>query len=126
MLASTVHAFAALTASGGVVAWGGNAGTVPVEIANRTDLVTLAGNGFAFAALTASGGVVTWGDSRYGGSIPEATQPLLTEVVAIYTSEYAFCALKADNTVVVWGYADAGNMSNVPASLQDNISYYQE
>lgn len=126
-LASTNNAFAALTRSGGVVTWGNSdyGGSVPSEITARSDLVNLTGSGGAYAALTASGNVVTWGDSIYGGFIPDSTVPLLTNVVAIYSNYDCFIALKSDNTVVVWGEYDSGNMDNIPASLQGNISYLE-
>lgn len=123
-------AFAALTTAGSVVAWGNSAygSDVPADVAAHTDLVNLISNNSAFAALTATGGVVAWG-SPYnpdnGGVIPTDTIPLLTDVVAIYSNEQSFIALKSDNTVVVWGAYDSGNMDNIPASLQGNISYLE-
>ncbi|WP_415378137.1 MULTISPECIES: RCC1 domain-containing protein, partial [Enterobacterales] len=126
-LCGSENAFAALTAQGGVVAWGDEAygSSVPPEIASRTDLVNIAATAGAFAALTASGDVLVWGDATNGGTIPSDVADMLTNVVAIYSGYMMFVALKSDDTVVVWGGGEAGEMANIPAELQGNISYLE-
>ena len=111
------NAFAALTDSGSVVAWGDSdhGGSVPPDIASRTDLVALAGGGkSAFAALSRVGSVVAWGDSNNGGSIPAdiASRTGLTNLTGNWGG---FAALTASGGALAWGNSAFGG--SVPAAI---------
>ena len=97
-------AFAALTRSGTVVAWGS-----PEEGSDSStvqhllvDVVSVTAADRAFAALTRSGTVVTWGDSRFGGDSSDV-QHLLVDVVSVKATQCAFAAMTHTGTVVSWG-----------------------
>ncbi|GEM_PF-505389 len=110
------NAFAALTDSGSAVAWGysSHGGSVPADIASRSDLVSLAGNRAAFAALTKTGSVVAWGDSRYGGSVP-ADIGSRSDLVSLTGNGNCFAALTASGSVVAWGDSEYGG--SIPADI---------
>jgi hypothetical protein len=113
--------FAVLRANGQVMSWGSQY-SVPQDIASLTDIISLVGCDGAYAILRANGQVMTWGDPAWGGSLPPNIA-VLTNVRAIYSSCYGFLALTEDSTVMPWGYSSSGEIFNVPAALQGNISY---
>lgn len=120
---------AALRADGSVVGWGDTyyfgAGNPPNNIAILRDIVQVVSNGdsngSAYAALRSNGQVVTWGYAPYGGTIPTATVPLLTNVRAIYPSINTFVAVTADKRVVTWGATNPS--SAVSGQLNGHVSY---
>ena len=105
-------AFAALTRSGTVVAWGhpeygGDSAAVQHLL---VDVASVTATGYAFAALTRCGTVVNWG--RYGGD-SSAVQHLLVDVVSVTAAQNgAFAALTRAGTVVTWGIPECGGDSS--------------
>lgn len=110
------NAFAALTDSGNPQAWGysSHGGSVPADIASRSDLIALAGTRAAFSALTKTGGAVAWGSSGTGGSIP-ADIASRTDLVDLAGNWNSFAALTASGSVVAWGEAEYGG--SVPIEI---------
>ncbi|MCE6976892.1 hypothetical protein EI534_05555 [Pseudomonas frederiksbergensis] len=119
-IASTWQAFAGITETNRVAAWGAApAGVVPPQIAILTNAIQIVGTAHAFAVLCADGRVFAWGNATLGGdTTPVAAQ--LVNVVAIYTSSHGFIALTADKRVVTWGHATA--MAGA-AGLNGFVSY---
>jgi alpha-tubulin suppressor-like RCC1 family protein len=110
----TIHAsskaLAALTATGGVVAWGRAAygGQIPADkvSALSSGVVSIHSTNRAFAALKSDGSVVVWGQAGHGGEPGPAVEALLTSGVhTVCSNDAAFSAIKMDGTVVAWGHA---------------------
>ena len=144
-VASTMQAFAVLTASGKVFAWGdrhfggeikisswpgsdvnddGTASGFPADgqiVETISNVVALYSTQYAFAARLENSRVVTWGDTNTGGLIPSHKQALLQNIESIYANEVAFAALKADGSVVTWGDDDAGGDSTAVKSELVNV-----
>eukprot|EP01059_Diplonema_ambulator_P031556 TRINITY_DN5830_c0_g1_i1.p1 TRINITY_DN5830_c0_g1~~TRINITY_DN5830_c0_g1_i1.p1 ORF type:complete len:1477 (+),score=385.42 TRINITY_DN5830_c0_g1_i1:309-4433(+) len=100
---STRSAFALLTESGKVAAWGddGSGGKAP----ELTNVVQLFANRAAFAALLDNGTVVSWGDPQYGGATPP-----LHNMLTVFATQGAFAALTTSMHVVAWGAPEFGGL----------------
>jgi uncharacterized protein (TIGR03437 family) len=129
----------ALKSDGTVRAWGdnqygelGNGSTVssnvPVQVADLSGVVAIAGGFYHSLALKSDGTVWAWGDNQYGelgiGTTVNSTVPVqvtgLPDVVAIAGGLYHSLALGSDGTVWVWGYntdGELGNGSNANSSV---------
>ncbi|MGA3682084.1 Ig-like domain-containing protein [Pseudomonas graminis] len=104
------NAFAAIRATGQVVAWGSadGGGTVPSEIARLTDIVEVTGNFTAFAAMRGNGRVVAWGTAANGGAVP-STIAALTDITELGSSTArAFSLIRVTGQVMTWGDASYG------------------
>ncbi|MGY2442754.1 RCC1 domain-containing protein [Pseudomonas sp. SDO52101_S400] len=125
-LAPAGDAFAVLTATGQVMAWGGGAGfggVVPPEIASLTDIKHVIGNGFAFAALRENGSVVAWGDLLKGGTVPDDVAGLTNIQALACANAQAFVVILTNRQIMGWGPSAYGG--TIPAeirSLTDIIS----
>lgn len=111
---NTSRAFAALTASGGLVTWGdttcgGDSSSVSDLL--REHVIKVFSNPWAFAALRKGGGIVTWGDPSSGGDCQVVRKKLVSGVNAIVSTDGAFAAVKSSGEVVTWGQEDAGGNS---------------
>ncbi|CAJ1335290.1 unnamed protein product [Effrenium voratum] len=110
-VASTRTAFAVVTASGAVCAWGdsdmGGQLTPTAQRELQSNVRRVYSNAFAFAALKGDGSVVTWGLPTGGGD-SRAVRSQLRGVQEIFATRLAFAALKADGSVVAWGAASYG------------------
>ena len=98
-----VTAFAALTRSGTVVAWGyphsgGDSSAVQHLL---VDVASVTATGYAFAALTRSGTVVAWGVPWHGGD-SATVQHLLVDVASVTAADTAFAALTRSGAVITW------------------------
>jgi alpha-tubulin suppressor-like RCC1 family protein len=123
--AGEVHSLA-LTAEGGVVAWGaglpGTSGhphygqaTVPGGLSNA---VAIAAGEVHSLALTAEGGVVAWGSNGSGQtSVPSG----LSNVVAIAAGGTHSLALTSEGQVVAWGNNGSGQ-TTVPGGLSNVVA----
>jgi hypothetical protein len=103
------HAFAALTATGGVVTWGKATygGAIPGDLVAdlASGVVSIYHTDRAFAALKSSGALVVWGMAGHGGSPSAAVKALLTaDVHTMCANDVAFSAIKTDGAVVAWGH----------------------
>lgn len=106
---ATNAAFAALSESGRVFAWGdsnagGNASAVDSQLKGVRTIYT---TWRAFAALTWSGEVVTWGCPNAGGD-STAVQHRLFGVKTICSNKAAFVAIKSNGDVITWGSSQFG------------------
>lgn len=104
------NAFAAIRATGQVVAWGSAdaGGTVPNDIAGLTDIVEVSGNFTAFAAMRGNGRVVAWGTAANGGTVP-TNIAALTDITELGSSTArAFSLIRATGQVMTWGDASYG------------------
>lgn len=118
----SLNAFAAVTSSGSVVAWGNSSeggSTSSVANALTSDVVEIFSSWRAFAALKNDGSVVTWG-SAAGGDSSEVASQLTSGVVSISSTAGSFAALKAEGSVVTWGGA-GGNSTAVASSLSSGV-----
>lgn len=117
------NAVAALTDNSTPLAWGDSShgGSIPSDIASRTDLIYLSGNYAAFAALSKTGSVVAWGKSSYGGSIPTDIASR-TDIVSVMSTTTAFAALTASGSVVAWGNTEAGGSVPTDIASQTNLT----
>lgn len=115
-LCSSSMAFAGISPySHGVLAFGGGeAGVVPPNIAERTDIGRIIGAGNAFAGITTGNKVMAWGDAAAGGVVPP-TIAAYSDVVDVIGNHYAFAALRSTGQVVAWGEDRYGGM--VPGSI---------
>ncbi len=118
-------AFAAITSTGSVVAWGDTrfGGSISAVANNLSSNVTgVYSNFYSFAALKTDGSIVTWGDARYGGNSTSVANNLTSNVAVVYSTERAFAALKTDGSVVTWGDAGyGGDSAAVASSLTSNV-----
>lgn len=114
-----VSAFVALCADGTVCAWGE---FLPIiNLPEISDAVSLSAGYGCCCALKKDGTVVSWGTNMDQSPVDD----LLNNVLAVYSGSYSFIALKNDNTIVVWGDpSEGGDMSKIPADVQNNVSYY--
>jgi hypothetical protein len=118
-----INAFAVVTASGSVEAWGRTSdggSTASVVHLLTSDVVEIFSTWRAFAALKGDGSVVTWGDANQGGNSSAVGPQLQSGVVTISSTASAFAALKADGSVVTWG-VQGGNSSSVAPELTANV-----
>jgi alpha-tubulin suppressor-like RCC1 family protein len=119
-ISSAMNHALALTATGGVRAWGtynsGGVAQVPAEMVS--DVVGVAAGWNHGLALRADGSPLTWGTTAYGlASIPAAA----TGGVAVATGADHSLFLRADGTVVSWG-ANYHGQTTVPSGLADVIA----
>ncbi|PKE27649.1 hypothetical protein CWS43_25640 [Rahnella sp. AA] len=108
-----------LRSNGQVAAWGDDSkgAMVPTGLNNVVALTTTMDS---VAALKSDGRVVCWGKYTSEGMLPE-----LKDIQAVYANHESFFAIKTDNTLIVWGNTHSGgDMADVPADLQGNISFY--
>jgi hypothetical protein len=111
-------AFAALSATGGVVAWGrtGYGGQIPAGkvSALSSGVVSIYHTDRAFAALKGDGSLVVWGQAGHGGEPSPAVEALLASGVhTVCANDVAFSAIKTDGSVVVWGHSTAAAVQGV-------------
>ncbi|MFJ4604841.1 RCC1 domain-containing protein [Pseudomonas atacamensis] len=112
-------AFAALRATGQVVAWGAGealGSVVPAEIGSLTDITHLMGNAHAFVARRVNDTVVAWGNPAAGGLVPDPVASLGDIKQLACANAQAFTALRATRQVVAWGNATYG--AEVPGEIQ--------
>lgn len=123
----------ALTSSGGVKCWGGNASgnlgdgttterTTPVDVSGLTSGVVAISAGYSIAcAVTSSGGAKCWGANTYGslgdGTTTNRTTPvdvsgLTSGVVSIAAGHQNVCAVTSSGGVKCWGYNGLGTLGN--------------
>lgn len=116
---SAAKAFAALRATGQIVAWGASAAlgaVVPPEIGSLTDIIHVMGNAHAFVARRVNDTVVAWGNPAAGGLVPDAIASLGDIKQLACANAQAFTALRATRQVVAWGNATYG--ADVPGEIQ--------
>jgi len=112
-------AFAALRATGQVVAWGAGealGSVVPADIGSLTDVIQVMGNAHAFVARRANDTVVAWGNPAAGGLVPDPIASLGDIKQLACANAQAFTALRATRQVVAWGNATYG--AEVPGEIQ--------
>lgn len=100
------QAYAALTRSGEVRAWGvdGFGGSIPPDVVpNLVNVQVVAGAGRAFAALLGNGRVEAWGESGAGGEIPAGIKANLRNVEQIIGADAGFATRDRDGRVYCWG-----------------------
>ena len=107
------NAYAGLTASGEIKAWGDTAsGGTGAPSGNDYQAIYTSLN--AFAALKQDGSIQAWGNNIYGGNQAEA--PSGNGFVKIHSSQQAFAALKQDGSIQAWGNnIYGGNQAEVPS-----------
>lgn len=122
----------ALTTTGGVKCWGGNAGSLgdgtnvqrrtAVDVAGLTSGIEAISLGVSHScALTETGGVKCWGSNNYGqlGNnsterqlVPVDVSGLTSGVVAISVGNHHTCAVTNAGDVKCWGYNFQGQLGN--------------
>ena len=116
-IASNKQAFAALTSSGTISAWG-----YPVygginDVVTGSGYTAIASTEAAFAALKFDGTIYAWGNPLNGGSMSSGTNqwgasftgaPTGSGYIAIASNYATFAALKSDTTIFAWGRSDFG------------------
>eukprot|EP00434_Breviolum_minutum_P009287 symbB.v1.2.008184.t1/scaffold450.1/size202773/3 len=115
-VSSTRTAFALITSSGSVVAWGDadmGGDTKGAQKDLMTNVLRIYSNAFAFAALKRDGSVISWGLPTGGGDSRSVRSSLACGVKEIFATRLAFAALKEDGSVVCWGAATYGGDSPV-------------
>lgn len=118
------HAFAGITQTKRLFAFGDAAhgGTIPAEIANRTDIQRLCcANARAFVALTNGKNVVAWGDNAWGGNLNSYPGIAALRFVDVASTWQAFAGITENNRVAAWGAAPAGVVPAQIASLTNAI-----
>jgi alpha-tubulin suppressor-like RCC1 family protein len=104
---ATESAFAAITKTGGVVAWGDSSagGKVPDHLTgNLSNVSTIYASNGTFAAVTKDR-IISWG-SRYAEGVVKL--PIGARVVDVVASSEAFAALTNQGQVLTWGKDDIG------------------
>lgn len=125
------HSCAALT-SGGVKCWGigvvnGSSATssVPVDVANLTDVVSISAGDNHTCAVTASGGAKCWGlngsgqlgNGGYGQSAAAVDVVGMTSGVAMISGGTSFtCALTTSGGAKCWGVNSVGQLGTGAAA----------
>lgn len=103
----------------GVTAFGG---TLPADIANRTDIQRLCcANARAFVALTTGKNVVAWGEAGYGGNLASFPGIAALRFVDVASTWQAFAGITENNRVAAWGVAPAGVVPAHIAALTNAI-----
>ena len=109
-IASTVDAFAALTADHRIFAWGDpNNGGKGVDGAGAfledSTYTAIASTDMAFAALTADHRIFAWGDPYAGGKGVGGVGDFIvgSNYTEIASSNYVFVALTNDGSIFTWG-----------------------
>ncbi|WP_283190592.1 hypothetical protein [Pseudomonas sp. PMCC200344] len=118
------QAFAGITQTKRLFAFGvaGFGGTLPAEIANRTDIQRLCcANARAFVALTSAKNVVAWGEAGYGGNLNAFPGIAALRFVDVASTWHAFAGITENNRVAAWGTAPAGDVPAQIAALTNAI-----
>jgi hypothetical protein len=107
-IAGNEGAFAGITATGGVVAFGAlaNGGDVQVsDIANHllSGVVAIVASAASFTALKSDGTVFTWGNKHCGGGVSSLTRTDLQGIVMVFATRTAFAGLTNAGKVLTWG-----------------------
>ncbi|MDC1076665.1 hypothetical protein OAQ35_06850, partial [Litorivicinus sp.] len=106
---TTNEAFAVITGSGDLLAWGEHQQNVPTQL--TSDVVEVVGTMKAFAARLDDGSIISWGSDLYGGTggvidgggasvSVDLTTPNFTQIAA---TDSAFAALTDSGGIVTWG-----------------------
>ena len=119
-------AFAAITSTSSVVAWGdstsGGQLLANVSSAIGSGVSSIYHTSRAFAVVNGSGAVTVWGRSSVGGGLSATLSGKLNEGVRLLcANDNAFTAIKSDGTTYAWGSAKcvsgggllSGNYSSV-------------
>ena len=120
------RAFASISSTGKVRAWGspaygGSMTTSAVDALNGAVAVTICTTNTAMAALTTAGRVVAWGDVPSGGSVAGFSS-LNSGVISLASTFGSMVALKDDGSMVGWGDASKGGAT--PKGLRNvNVVY---
>jgi hypothetical protein len=115
-------AFAALTESGSIIAWGRSydGGDGPPSLQGK--FIDLFANRHSFAGLRADGSLVTWGAGSKGGNSSQVASALSSGVERVFSTRRAYAALKRDGSVVTWGEAEeGGDSSQVAVDLKGGV-----
>lgn len=111
-----------LTSDGKVHAWGnGFISTIPLDIAQLSDIVSIHVNDAACVALRATGELVGWGGEAYGGVIPDSVKSL-TDIEKIICGQESFCVLRSSGSVISWGVAAEGGFTPEKILARSDIS----
>ncbi|MFK0087542.1 RCC1 domain-containing protein [Pseudomonas sp. NPDC090755] len=108
-------AYAAITKSGGVVAWGvaEAGGNIPEVVqAALVDVQMIAASGGAFAALLGNGRVEAWGLPDAGGTIPGGIKVNLHDVLQIVGTSNGFATRNINGQVFFWGSLGQGQVAD--------------
>jgi hypothetical protein len=123
---ATEAAFAGITSTGGVVAFGGEHSGGNVEENNdhlMYSVVSIVPSAAAFAALASDGTVYSWGNAYTGAGTSSATLLSLAGVQQVAATREAFAALLSTGAVVAWGGKLAGgDTSSVAGQLTSGIA----
>lgn len=139
-VASMCNQSAALKENGTVWTWGSSEvesetsgdGSVPVQVAELTDVIDIAVGSSHMAAVKSDGTVWTWGDNsvgqlgdgtNVGSSVPVQVSGL-TDIKTVAAGYEHTVAVKNDGTVYAWGLNSDGQLgdgstenSNVPTEI---------
>jgi len=96
-------AFAAITKTGEIVAWG-SPGSGGAGAPSGTGFAEIFGTEVAFAALRKDGSIVSWGQVDGGGQ----GSPVGKGFVTIASNQRAFAALREDGSIAAWGQGGYG------------------
>ena len=96
-------AFAAITKTGEIVAWG-SPGSGGAGAPSGTGFAEIFGTEVAFAALRKDGSIVSWGQADGGGQ----GAPVGKGFVTIASNQRAFAALRDDGSIAAWGQGGYG------------------
>lgn len=121
---ATDLAFAAILATGNVIAWGdplmgGDCSEIEHELNN---VIAIQRTSQAFAALRADGHVISWGNPTAGGCSARV-RARLCNIHSLQGSDSAFAAITHDFDVVCWGDPDdGGDETSVAAQLKGVVA----
>ncbi|WP_336219122.1 hypothetical protein [Citrobacter amalonaticus] len=111
-----------LTSDGKVHAWGNSfISSIPLDIAQLSDIVSIHVNDAACVALRATGELVGWGYEACGGVIPDSVKSL-TDIEKIICGNESFCVLRASGAVISWGTATDGGFTPENILARSDIS----
>ena len=96
-------AFAAITKTGEIVAWG-SPGSGGIGAPSGTGFAEVFGTEVAFAAIRKDGSIVSWGQADGGGQ----GAPTGKGFVTISSNQRAFAALREDGSIAAWGQGGYG------------------
>jgi len=120
-------AFATLTQFGNVIAWNGNSdngGTVPSDIASRSDLKFLCSDDWGYSALTTAGSVLYWGNETFGRSLPSNIASR-TDLTSLAGSYYGFATLTTLGGALSWAGKPDGSSYQAPSSISGRTDLVQ-
>lgn len=116
----TEKTFAAITPSGGVIAWGepevpgSSTSSVAEQLQN---VIEITPSDSSFAALKEDGSVICWGAN-------ETFEPNLKQVLRVFAASEAFAALCCDGSVYCWGDPHrGGDMRGQAEQLQSEVEH---